>query len=149
MWHAHWIKTSSQSEIPTSVEETLHSPSLIIYLQLKRFFQLLATLPVTTCTCERSISVLRRVKTYLRSTTREARCSNLCLIHSASSSDALYDMDEIIDLFAKDGNHPQRQSNLLRRAERGFSVHRGNLFKLHSLCSFAAGHQFRDSDCAE
>jgi len=31
-------------------------------------FQILAVTPVTTCTCERSISALRRLKTYLRST---------------------------------------------------------------------------------
>ena len=35
--------------------------------------QLLATWPVTTCSCERSISALRRLKTYLRSTMQQER----------------------------------------------------------------------------
>ena len=38
------------------------------------------TLPVTTCTVERSFSTLRRVKTWLRSTMADNRLSGLCMM---------------------------------------------------------------------
>ena len=38
------------------------------------------TLPVTTCTVERSFSTLRRVKTWLRSTMADTRLSGLCMM---------------------------------------------------------------------
>ena len=44
-------------------------------------FQIFATIPVTSCTCERSISVLRRLKTYLRSTMTETRLKGLALLN--------------------------------------------------------------------
>lgn len=37
-------------------------------------------IPVTTCTIERSFSTLRRVKTWIRSTTSDSRLSGLCMM---------------------------------------------------------------------
>ena len=42
-------------------------------------FQIFVTIPVTTCTCKRSISGLRRLKTYLRSTMTDNRLTALAL----------------------------------------------------------------------
>lgn len=39
------------------------------------------TIPITTATAERSFSVLRRIKTYLRSTMSESRLNNVMLLH--------------------------------------------------------------------
>ncbi|ESN91119.1 hypothetical protein HELRODRAFT_153353, partial [Helobdella robusta] len=39
------------------------------------------TIPVTTCSSERSFSVLRRLKTYLRSTTSQQRLNHLAILH--------------------------------------------------------------------
>jgi len=41
----------------------------------------MATLPVTTCSSERSFSTLRRLKTYLRNTTGEDRLNGLALLN--------------------------------------------------------------------
>ena len=60
--------------------------------------RILGTVPVTTCECERSISVICRLKTYLRSTTRQDRFSSLALLHIRREFD--HDLDSIIDIFA-------------------------------------------------
>jgi hypothetical protein len=41
----------------------------------------MATLPVTTCSSERSFSSLRRLKTYLRNTIGEDRLNGLALLN--------------------------------------------------------------------
>ena len=48
---------------------------------LSRAFTALLTRPITTATPERSLSVLRRLKTYLRSIMKEDRLSGLALMH--------------------------------------------------------------------
>ena len=66
--------------------------------------QIFATLPITTASAERSFSVLRRLKTYLRSTMGEERLNDLeiCAIHN----EVVVKKDDIIDCFAK--MHPRR-----------------------------------------
>ena len=77
------METQTQKQcrvsIPSTIQETLLCP-LLIQAEKRAFFPLIdkllrkvATLPLTTCTCERSISMLRRVKTYLRATMLQQR----------------------------------------------------------------------------
>ena len=58
--------------------------------------------PVTSCSAERSVSTLRRVKTYLRATTGENRLSSLCIM--SIFRDMPIDLEEIIDMLAEDRN---------------------------------------------
>lgn len=63
------------------------------------------TLPVTTCTVERSFSTMRRVKTWLRSTMADDRLSGLCMmsIHRAKIAENKQQLiDKVIDKFAQD-----------------------------------------------
>ena len=55
-------------------EEMDSYPSLVVLIQI------LATLPVTTATNERSFSTLKYLKTYLRNTTKEVRLNGLALL---------------------------------------------------------------------
>jgi len=48
---------------------------------IKKLLQIMATLPVTTCSSERSFSTLRRLKTYLRNTTGDDRLNGLALLN--------------------------------------------------------------------
>ena len=57
------------------------------------------TLPVATCECERNLSALRRLKTYLRSTMSQTRLTGLALLHIHYNMDI--DFDEIIRRFAR------------------------------------------------
>ena len=50
-------------------------PSLAVLIQI------LATLPITTATNERSFSALKYLKTYLQNTTKEMRLNGLALLY--------------------------------------------------------------------
>ena len=60
--------------------------------------------PVTTSECERTVSVLRRLKTYLRSTMRQGRLRSLAILNINYTM--VIDDDEVIDMFAR--KHPRR-----------------------------------------
>ena len=44
-------------------------------------FKIAATLPVTSCECERSISTMRRLNNYVRCTMGASRLSSLAIMH--------------------------------------------------------------------
>ena len=70
---------------------------------------LLCVFPVTTCACERCVSALRRVKTFLRTSCGQERLNGLTLL-------AMYRHVKI------DLNHPPQSSNVLLRLENGVSI---------------------------
>ena len=51
------------------------------FSEVDNLLHLYFTIPVTTCTAERSFSCLRRIKTYLRSSMTEERLNNVILLH--------------------------------------------------------------------
>ena len=62
------------------------------------------TLPVTSCSSERSFSTLKRIKTYLRSTCGNERLTSLALMHI--HRDVPVSSQEMVDKFAR--LHPRR-----------------------------------------
>ena len=72
-----------------------------------------ATLPVTSVTCERSISTLRFLKNELRSTMTNKRSNGLSLMFIHRDLTKQLNVDHIIDEFARE--HPRRMelANLL------------------------------------
>ena len=65
-----------------------------LYMLLK----IAATLPVTTCECDRSISTMRKLNNYMRCTMEErVGCSPLALMHI--KCDMPVNLDEIVNLF--------------------------------------------------
>ena len=54
----------------------------------------------TACTCERSVSTLRRVKTFLRTSTGEDRLSALSVL--SVHRDVPLDLTEVVDKFARE-----------------------------------------------
>ena len=73
-------------------EKDLVTTFPVIYNSLK----ILGTVPVTSCECERSISVLRRTKTYLRSTMGQDRFSDLALLYIRRDFDI--NLDQVIEI---------------------------------------------------
>ncbi|XP_063765900.1 zinc finger MYM-type protein 1-like [Eleginops maclovinus] len=69
------------------------------------------TLPVTSASCERSFSCLRRLKTYLRNKSGDARTSNLGVLAISSSRAKALDVEAVINRFA--ANHNNRRIVLL------------------------------------
>ena len=83
------------------------------FMDLYKLVCISMTLPVTSAACERSFSCLRRLKTYLRNKSGDARTSNLGLGVPAISSKRTKDLDvnAVIDRFA--ANHNNRRIVLL------------------------------------
>lgn len=69
-----------------------------LFPNLSTVLKILLTKPVTTCECERSVSHLRRLKTFLRTTMDNDRLNGLALMHIYY--DQALDEDEIVDTFA-------------------------------------------------
>ena len=66
--------------------------------------QIACTIAVTSCECEKSASVLRRLNNYMRVSMRKNRLSHLALLHI--DYDTLIDLDKVVDCYAQ--LHPRR-----------------------------------------
>lgn len=101
MWEEYWYLRSGTPPSNPLVHPLVHQVSFPnIYVAL----QIMATVPVTTCTCERSISVLRRLKSYLRNTMAENRLNGLAMLHI--HREITLNIDKVIERFAR--KHPKR-----------------------------------------
>lgn len=96
VWKAAMTLTSPTRK---SALECLDKCDQKLYPNIYTLLQILATLPVSTATPERSFSSLRRLKNYLRNTTGENRLNGLALmnIHYGIEIDA----NEVVHIFKK------------------------------------------------
>lgn len=95
LWHRS-IETR-QANFKNAID-AFTSCNQIIYPNINVLLKIFCTLPVTSCTSERSFSTLRRLLTYLRNTTGTTRLNGLALlnIHSEISVSP----DEVLDQLA-------------------------------------------------
>ena len=70
-----------------------------VLLELCKLMKIFWTIPITSCSAERSFSCLRRLKSYLCSTMGPERLSALALLDI--EKDVVPEIDKIIDTFAK------------------------------------------------
>ena len=83
-YHTYWVsfnKDFKNEKIPSSVSETLQHLCFKSFANMKVILRILGTVPVTTCTCERSISKLRLLKDYTQSTMINDRLNGIVLMH--------------------------------------------------------------------
>ncbi|XP_016660865.1 52 kDa repressor of the inhibitor of the protein kinase-like [Acyrthosiphon pisum] len=68
-----------------------------MYPDIYKLLQILATLPVSTASSERSFSSLKRIKTYLMNTISQKRLNGLAMlsVHRSISVDAREVLDEL------------------------------------------------------
>ena len=64
------------------------------------------TIPVTSATAERSFSVLKRIKTYLRATMGQERLTHLAVLSIERELSKNINLDSVIDNFR--AMHPRR-----------------------------------------
>ena len=87
------------------VIETLHANRLFEMVpEFSKVVSILAVIPATSCSAERSFSGLRRLKTYLRSTMGQSRLNSLAIIsiERAYGNRVIVDsIDKIIDTFGQ------------------------------------------------
>lgn len=97
-----WKKKCENVDIidcPKNAVQALEKCSHNFFPNVRTLIKIFAVLPVTTCSCERSFSCLRRLKTYLRSTMKEERLNGLA--HLAINRHVSVNPDNIIDIFAR------------------------------------------------
>ena len=102
LWKCKW--RSFSRPLPDTPGDALMFASESMFPNIHQLLRLVCTIPVTSCECERSVSVLRRLKTYLRSSMGQDRLSGLALMYVHYGMEL--DLDEIINIFAR--KHPQR-----------------------------------------
>ena len=76
----------------------------ILYPNITAAMTVLAVIPITMCECERSVSTLRILKTYIRTTMGQDRLNGLALMHVHYSMNL--EVDVIVEQFCK--MHPRR-----------------------------------------
>lgn len=96
IWRRKW---QGQQSISKSATAAIKECNKLFFPNLNVLLHIFTVLPVTTATSERSFSVLRRLKTYLRSTKGEERLNGLTLANINSSREV--NIDEIIKIFCK------------------------------------------------
>ena len=102
-WTTFWM-THFEGDLPDTLDKTLQYTKSSMYPNIHTVLLLLGTIPVTTCTCERCMSVLRRLKTYLRSSMEQDRFNDLSVLQIHYGIDI--DEDDVLDqLVAK---YPKR-----------------------------------------
>ena len=112
-WHMKWQQYSKEHgevSLPSSPTLTLRHTSSM-YPNIGVLIRILCTLPVTSCSVERSFSGLKRVKTSCRSSMTTERLTGLSLLYT--HRDILVDISAAVDEFSR--RHPRRlqMSNIL------------------------------------
>ena len=96
---AKWKRLNAAGNaVPTTAADSLVECNIAFYPNIAVLLRLLCTLPITTAECERTISRLRTLKTYLRSTMREERLNGLALMRM--HRDANINIAAVVDAFA-------------------------------------------------
>ncbi|XP_002158295.1 52 kDa repressor of the inhibitor of the protein kinase-like [Hydra vulgaris] len=98
LWEEFW---KEKTELP-SISDTLNFMDIRGFPKILEAFHILAIIPITTCKCERSISTLRRIKTYTRSTMSENRLNGVALM--SIHQEIVPDTNRVIEIFASKGD---------------------------------------------
>lgn len=72
-----------------------------IFPNLFKLLRIFITVPVSTATAERSFSVLKRVKNYLRNTMLQERLSNLAILAIEKDQAKNIDIDKCVEIYAR------------------------------------------------
>ena len=108
LWVQKWKRVvKNEEKLPDSILETLENCDIDMYPTIHKLLRILATLPVSAATAERSFSTLRRLKTWLRANIGEERLTGLALM--SVHREIPLDPEAIILRFAK----TKRRQNFL------------------------------------
>lgn len=99
LWVAKWKREiESGNRIPENVTDVIENCDKDLYPNIKSFLSILATLPVSIATAERSFSTLRRLKSWIRASMDEERLTGLALMNI--HHDIKIDPDDVITRFS-------------------------------------------------
>ena len=104
LWYNKWVNDPQlASDLNTPNKALIHTDQ-DFFPNIRMLFVLMTTAPVTSCECERSISMLRLIKTSLRSTMTEDRLNGLAMLQY--HRDVPLNADEVVKEFSV--RHPRR-----------------------------------------
>lgn len=84
-----------------SLEDLTSVISKEIYPNMFKLLQVALTLPISSSSCERSFSAMKRIKTWLRSSMLQNRFNNLAIINIEKEISKKIDKEDILDSFAE------------------------------------------------
>ena len=96
LWRAHF---KGQEQLPETPQSALKHATPMLFPNIRKMLICIMVLPVTSCEAERSFSVLRRIKTYLRTTMTQDRLNSLSLLSIHNSSQYIPSTAEIKSTF--------------------------------------------------
>ena len=114
-WQIKWrreLEDHGESSLPKDLTHTLRHISSM-YPNITALVKILCTLPVTTCTAERSFSSLKRSKTPFRSTMTNTRLTGLSLLHVHRDIDI--NLEATLDKFARLYLRQMRMTEILHK----------------------------------
>lgn len=109
----HQFRRISERKIKTGMQTPSNTVELVqfiepykdVFFELFRLCKIAVAIPVSSASCERSFSTLKRVKTCLRSTISDERLSNLGVLSIESKRAKALNMEDFVDRFAKQHKH--------------------------------------------
>ena len=122
IWEAYWLdKQKDGKSLPGRLSYLLKeiAPIADTFLGTYVALKIMATIPVTTCECERSISKLGLLKTSLRNTMDQDRLNGLALL--TIHRDMELDEDKIVEIFARKNRKLMFMKNILNTDPDEFS----------------------------
>lgn len=90
-----------QNKETFELADIINTVNQSVYPNLYKHLQLAITIPVSSSTCERSFSTMRRVKTWLRTTMAEDRFSSLAMLNIERDLSNKIDTEVIVNKFAE------------------------------------------------
>ena len=99
--------SKSGEQMPSNIVELtkIIEPFKEVFHKLFRFIKGPIAIPVSIATCERSISTLKLVKTYLKSTMDDVRLSNLGVLSVESRRAKALHFGDFVKRFATNDNN--------------------------------------------
>jgi len=94
-----WNKEKSLDNTRETYVHMVDTGMVDLYLNVGRAYKLALTLPVSSCSCERSFSTLNFVKNALRSTMLQSRLSDLMVLAVQAEKMQSHDLKEIVEIF--------------------------------------------------
>ena len=98
-WSVKWQSRSDEAKVLDTPSKALACTDGDFFPNIKQIFHVISTLSVTSAECERSISRLRYLKNYLRSTMQEDRLNGLAMLYV--HRDIPCPADAVVEEFAR------------------------------------------------
>ncbi|XP_060848161.1 52 kDa repressor of the inhibitor of the protein kinase-like [Rhopalosiphum padi] len=94
------LKSLLEIDKPKNAMEAIYICNEAMYPNIFKLLKILATLPVSSATNERTFSTLKRIKTYLRNSTSEGRLNGLAML-SINKTDSITPDEVLVELSNK------------------------------------------------